>query len=133
MKIRVYYDSTDAQGIVYHANYLKFCEQARSQAFINAKIDIFSPNRHFVVTEINAKYHKPAVFGDVIEIRSQISECKKATAKIEQKIFKIENLNGEKCEELLFTAIVSVAYLQNKRPIKFDEKIGEFLQNFNKN
>lgn len=33
MKIRVYYDDTDAGGVVYHANYLKFCERARSELF----------------------------------------------------------------------------------------------------
>lgn len=41
MKMRVYYEDTDAGGVVYHSNYLKFCERARSEIFFNKKVDIF--------------------------------------------------------------------------------------------
>lgn len=42
MKIlmRVYYEDTDAGGVVYHSNYLKFCERVRSEIFFNKKVDI---------------------------------------------------------------------------------------------
>ncbi len=40
MKMRVYYEDTDAGGVVYHSNYLKFCERARSEIFFNKKVDI---------------------------------------------------------------------------------------------
>lgn len=41
MKMRVYYEDTDAGGVVYHSNYLKFCERVRSEIFFNKKVDIF--------------------------------------------------------------------------------------------
>ncbi|BDL71403.1 acyl-CoA thioesterase, partial [Campylobacter jejuni] len=40
MKMRVYYEDTDAGGVVYHSNYLKFCERVRSEIFFNKKVDI---------------------------------------------------------------------------------------------
>ena len=49
MKIRIYYEDTDAGGIVYHTNYLKYCERARSEYFFASNIDITSENAHFVV------------------------------------------------------------------------------------
>ena len=52
MKFRIYYEDTDAQGIVYHSNYFKFCERARSEAFIKSGIDIFSSRAYFVVNKI---------------------------------------------------------------------------------
>lgn len=45
MKMRVYYEDTDAGGVVYHSNYLKFCERARSEIFFNKKVDIFDASK----------------------------------------------------------------------------------------
>lgn len=41
MKMRVYYEDTDAGGVVYHSNYLKFCERARSEIFFNKESRYF--------------------------------------------------------------------------------------------
>ncbi|EDP6863688.1 acyl-CoA thioesterase, partial [Campylobacter upsaliensis] len=41
MKMRIYYEDTDAGGVVYHSNYLKFCERARSELFFKKNVDIF--------------------------------------------------------------------------------------------
>ncbi|EAL5178524.1 acyl-CoA thioesterase, partial [Campylobacter jejuni] len=49
MKMRVYYEDTDAGGVVYHSNYLKFCERVRSEIFFNKKVDIFDASKgHFL-------------------------------------------------------------------------------------
>ena len=106
MKIRIYYDATDAGGIVYHTKYLEFCEQARSEIFFSRNI-FFEKNEGYVVKNINASFLKSAGLGDIIEVKTKILEIKKASLKIYQEIFK-EN-------EKIFEATIILAYLKNKK------------------
>lgn len=72
MKMRVYYEDTDAGGVVYHSNYLKFCERARSEIFFNKKVDIFDASKgHFLLAKANCNFLKPAKLGDMIEIKTK--------------------------------------------------------------
>ncbi|NPA12167.1 MAG: acyl-CoA thioesterase [Epsilonproteobacteria bacterium] len=84
MKKRIYYNHTDAGGVVYHTNYIIFCEQARSEMFF--KNGIYFQNCHYVVKELNAKYLKPARLGDEIQITTKLKEIKKASIVIHQEI-----------------------------------------------
>ena len=83
MKIRIYYEDTDAGGIVYHANYIKYCERARSEMFFGSEVKPFSKDGHFVVSEIRAKFKKPAVLSDIL-----IAELKKMPAIVKHQIYK---------------------------------------------
>ncbi|ELU3172915.1 acyl-CoA thioesterase, partial [Campylobacter jejuni] len=66
MKMRVYYEDTDAGGVVYHSNYLKFCERVRSEIFFNKKVDIFDASKgHFLLAKANCNFLKPAKLGDM--------------------------------------------------------------------
>ena len=76
MKIRIYYEDTDAQGIVYHANYIKFCERARSEALMQAGVDFARADAHFVVSELCAKFLRPARLGDTLEIHTSLAALK---------------------------------------------------------
>jgi len=105
MKIRIYYDSTDAGGIVYHTEYLKFCEQARSEVFFSN--GIFFKNEGYVVKEIKASFFESAKLGDLIEVKTSILELKKASIKLKQEIFK-EN-------KKLFEAEILLVYLKNSK------------------
>lgn len=127
MKFRIYFEDTDAQGIVYHSNYIKFCERARSEALIRAKLKL-EDSKYMVVSKLEAKFIRPAKYGDIIDIKTEIFDIKKATATFVQKIYKIENINGDKCNELLFEMNVTIAYLQNAKPIRFDDELIEFFQ-----
>lgn len=127
MKFRIYYEDTDAQGIVYHSNYIKFCERARSEALIKANLKLDN-SKYMVVSKLEAKFIRPAKYGDIIDIKTEIFDIKKATATFVQKIYKIENINGDKCNELLFEMNVTIAYLQNAKPIRFDDELIEFFQ-----
>jgi acyl-CoA thioester hydrolase len=78
---RVYYEDTDLSGLVYHANYLKFCERARTQAMLDERIDL---NRlyqlsgwHFVVRSLQTQFHRPAQFLDALSVVSQIQPKQK--------------------------------------------------------
>ena len=126
MKFRIYYDDTDAQGIVYHSNFLKFCERARSEIFFANGV-VFSPDSHFVVSHIDASFIKPAFLGDIIDVTTQIKEIKKASLILSQKIYKCSD-NGE---ILIFSAEICVAYLKNKKIAKMNDEILKIIENFN--
>ena len=123
MKIRIYYEDTDAAGIVYHTNFIKYCERARSEMIFNSNLKPFTQNRHFVVSSINAKYLKPAFLGDIIEVKSKVIKLGKASAEILQSIFRDD--------ELLFEATIKIAFLIDKKPAPLDAKLVEFFKNYN--
>ena len=81
-KVRVYYEDTDFAGIVYHANYLKYIERARTNLLLSlgisqSKINL-KKNGYFVVKKINADFLAPSFFEDeLIVISNFIKEYKK--------------------------------------------------------
>ena len=89
---RIYYEDTDAGGVVYYANYLKFLERARSEAIYSLGLS----NRELlekegiiiIVKSCNIEYKKPAKFEDEIQIISTIKEVKNSSFKMQQLIHK---------------------------------------------
>ena len=79
MKIRVYYEDTDAGGIVYHSNYLKFCERARSEFFFSKNMSPIIDGAHFVVRKMDCDFIFSAKFADVLEVTTTLVEMKKAS------------------------------------------------------
>jgi acyl-CoA thioester hydrolase len=88
MTIRVYYEDTDVGGVVYHSNYLNFCERARSQLFFDAGRSPILSGGHFVAKHIEADYLKSAKFGDVLEVKTVLVEMKNASFTLLQEIFR---------------------------------------------
>jgi acyl-CoA thioester hydrolase len=88
LKIRVYYEDTDAGGIVYHSNYLNFCERARSDVFFQKGLSPVLEGGHFVAKKIVADYLLSAKLGDVLEVTSELSEIKGASFELLQRVFK---------------------------------------------
>ena len=129
MKFRVYFEDTDAQGIVYHSNYIKFCERARSEALLRARLNL-DKSKYMVVANLSAKFVRPAKYGDIVEVRSKTLEIGKASAIFEQKIYRLEDIDGNKFDELLFSAEITIAYLQNGRVTKFEPELIEFFKRF---
>ena len=80
---RVYYEDTDAGGIVYHANYLKFAERARSELLRDLGTDNSRlMDQHgvlFAVRECQATYHRPAKLDDALEVHTDITSVGRAT------------------------------------------------------
>jgi len=120
MKKRVYYDSTDAGGIVYHTEYIKFCEQARSEIFFEH--NIFFENEGYVVKELKANYISSARLGDIIEIKTFVVEIKNASVKVHQEIYK----NGKK----IFEADIKLAYIKNKKLSKIPQNHLKILNEY---
>lgn len=126
MKIRIYYEDTDAGGIVYHTNYIKFCERARSEAFFKAGLNFTKEGGYFVVSSIEAKFIASAVLGDEVFVRTKILELKKASLVLEQEIYKFDDKNAEK---LLFRATITLAFMKEERLAKMNDEIKKFLEN----
>ncbi len=75
LPVRVYLEDTDAQGFVYHANYLRFFERARSEILDASGYpmrDIAAGSHRFVVYEMRVRFRTPARLGDRLEIRTHV-------------------------------------------------------------
>ncbi|MBU4612879.1 tol-pal system-associated acyl-CoA thioesterase [Achromobacter sp. GG226] len=86
--VRVYYEDTDAGGVVYYANYLKFFERARTEwlrrlGFEQAAV-AQSEGRLFVVRSASVDYHRPARLDDALVIRSRVARAGRASILFEQ-------------------------------------------------
>lgn len=96
LSVRVYYEDTDAAGIVYYANYLKFIERARtdmmrllgvSHSRMAAEVGL-----SFIVRSCNVKYRKPARLDDGLEIRTRIVRLRGPVLDVEQDVFRGDEL-----------------------------------------
>ncbi|MGB1006672.1 MAG: YbgC/FadM family acyl-CoA thioesterase [Thalassobaculaceae bacterium] len=90
--IRVYYEDTDAQGMVYYANYLRFAERARTEMLrlVGAAHQwlIDSHDAGFSVRHLTAAYHAPARLDDLLEVRSEVTAARGAVLSLSQNIFR---------------------------------------------
>jgi len=97
-KTRIYYADTDAAGIVYYANYLRFAEAARGELFCGLgfgreKFDNdFEKCKGFAVVECNTKYKAPAKLGEIITVKTDIVKVGGASMKVQQNVYRDEIL-----------------------------------------
>ena len=112
LPIRIYVEDTDAGGIVFYANYLKFMERARTELMRSLGFDkpALFDGLQFVVTDVALKYHSPAVLDDEITVTAVLSKASRARFEMTQQVFR--------GEELLVEGSVNVACVDahNKRP-----------------
>lgn len=110
LPVRVYYEDTDAQGVVYYANYFRFMERARTEWLEAMGVDHITmmneDNRILVVTEAHAKFLIPARLGDSLSVTASLLRLGRATFEIEQNIYR-----GGTEGELLIQGGVTAAYL----------------------
>jgi acyl-CoA thioester hydrolase len=108
--LTVYFEDTDAYGIVYYANYLKFMERARSD-FIRAvgvdqAAELGSSGSAYAVVEVDIRYRKPARLGDDLRILSTVDQVRASSVLIHQRV-----MRGE---EQLTDARVTAAFLDGE-------------------
>jgi acyl-CoA thioester hydrolase len=120
VKIRVYYEDTDAGGIVYYANYLNFCERARSDAFFSVgKLPVLESG-HFVVKKVIADYLLSAKLGDLLDVKTELLNMGVASFSLNQAVYKDE--------KKLFEMQVTLAYISFEgRVQKIDATLKEFI------
>ena len=97
--VRVYFEDTDLSGIVYHANYLRFMERARSDMLSCAGIDQRAAHDSgegvYAVADLSIKYRLPAKLDDALLVVSRVKEIRAATCLIHQTVMRGEQIVTE--------------------------------------
>lgn len=110
--LRVYFEDTDVSGVVYHANYLKYMERARSDMLRAAGIDqraaIEGGEGVYVVADLAIKYRASAKLDDDLVVLSEVAEVRAASCTIQQRV-----MRGT---DLLADARVTAAFIAGGRP-----------------
>jgi len=127
LPIRVYYEDTDAAGIVYYANYLKFAERARTEmlrlAGINQSEMTTRYGMAFAVRNCTIDFRAPARLDDLIEVRSRFTELAGATLSGVQAIWR-------DAEELVRLDVRVACLRENGRPTRIPAPLRQALQPF---
>jgi tol-pal system-associated acyl-CoA thioesterase len=109
--VRVYYQDTDAGGVVFHAQYFAFMERARTEMLNALGIDLAhvadKQRTLFLVHEIAAKYHLPARLNDMLSVSAEVVRMGRASLVFRHRV--------ERGEELLVEADVTVALVDRDR------------------
>ena len=121
IEYRVYYEDTDAQGVVYYANYLKFCERARTEYLRllgYEQKELMDIGVIFIVRKVIIEYLKPVNLDELIKIETRLNKVKKVSFNFLQTIY---NSNLEKiCEAEVFCG--SINYV-SKKPMLVPENL----------
>ena len=95
MKVRIYYHDTDCGGVVYYANYLKYLEEARSEYLETRGLivkEMLVQGIGFVVARQEIDYKSPAFYGDILEIKTRVTEASLTRVNFE---YDIANQDGK--------------------------------------
>ena len=122
--LKVFVEDTDFQGFVYHANYLKYLERARTQFLIDNQISQLNADGFFVIKNINITYSFPARLEENLLIKTDVQLKTKARMIFNQTI---ENINTKKicCE-----ATIEVCFLDkiSNKPKAFNKGLLELIK-----
>jgi len=120
MQIRVYYEDTDVGGVVYHSNYLNYCERARSEAFYKKGMTPVLESGHFVARKIIGDFLGSAKLGDMLSVKSELIKMKAASFILKQYVYR--------GEEKLFELEIVLAYITFEgKPQKVDPETKKLL------
>ena len=127
-QVRVYYEDTDAGGVVYHANYLKFFERARAEYLralgfeqdeLRARYGIL-----FAVKSIAADYHAPARFNDLLWVSAQLTEFRRASLNFGQALGRV----GETDALCAATARIACLDAVSFRPRPMPDQLLDYIK-----
>ncbi len=111
MKTKVYYADTDAAGVVYYGNYLRWFEMARADWLEDSGTSLADYARQevlFAVVRAEIDYHAPAVLGDEVEVTVRPVQCRRVRFTLEQKV--------QRCRDgvRLASAVITIACLNTR-------------------
>ena len=130
-KIKVYYEDTDAGGVVYYANYLKYLERARTEALIKIDLSNLKIKDNFkaliIVKSCNIDYKKSAYLEDELTIKSYIFSITKTSFVMNQTIIKNKIV--------IVSAKIQLVFVNEKgKPVKIPklvvDKFKPYISNF---
>lgn len=126
--IRVYYEDTDAGGIVYHANYLNFAERARTEFLRDLGFENRALHENegviFVVRHIDIDYLKTAHLDDLLQVQTTISKLKNTSFILHQRIVKGSAIIAD-----MHVVLVCVD-VNNYKPVRLPENIKKAFEGF---
>ena len=102
--VRVYYEDTDAGGVVYHASYVAFYERARSVTIYRSRaknLSLMAERVAFVVRKMTVEYYAPARLDDMLEIQTEITSMRGTSLVFTQRIVNAENTLLNEAEVLV--------------------------------
>ena len=123
--VRVYYQDTDAGGVVFHAQYLAFMERARTELLNAAHIDLARLAEEkrvlFLVYELNVRYHQPARLNELLTVSAEVAKMGRASLVFRQRV--------ERGAQLLVEADVTVALVNrdSMRPARIPRELEQAL------
>ena len=126
LPVRVYYQDTDAGGVVFHAQYLAFMERARTELLDAAGIDLarFSEKHGVLVLvhHISVTYHRPALLNELLIVSAEVAKMGRASWVFRQTV--------ERGAELLVEADVTLALVDRRsmRPTRMPEELEQALK-----
>lgn len=94
VKLKVYLEDTDAGGVVYHANYLKYMERARTDFIGHYGLErnyMLEHNQIFLVRKMDVSFHAPAFLDDELQADATIAEINKYAVNFKQQVIRISN------------------------------------------
>lgn len=125
--IRVYYEDTDAGGVVYHANYICFFERARTEFLRQggfSQQSLLENQVAFVVKKLAIDYKTPARLDDLLTVKTEIKELKKATIVFIQRLYREDFCLSEA------TVTVACVDLTKMKPIAIPTDIQQMFVSF---
>ena len=126
-KIKVYYEDTDAGGVVYYANYLKFLERARSEALSEVGLSNLKIKNDYgsliVVKSCNIDFNKSAHLEDKLMINSFVTSFSKTSFTMSQSIYRNKDI-------IVKSKVHLVLINEKSKPIKIPENILKNLKPF---
>ena len=125
LPVRVYIEDTDAGGIVFYANYLKFMERARTEFIRQLGVELragLQENISYVVHSLEIKYHKPAKLDDLLSVSVEVIKVANTYITFIQKVY-------SECGVLMVSAQVKVACvsLDEGKPRRLSEQLKHAL------
>ncbi len=109
MKIRIYYEDTDAGGVVYHTNYIKYCERARSEIFFKREMmPLDGDQSGFVVKDLKANFIGFSFLGDILEVTTKVIKKRAASVLLEHII--------TKDDKKIFSMDITLVFVREGRP-----------------
>ncbi|MGX2983793.1 YbgC/FadM family acyl-CoA thioesterase [Helicobacter sp. 23-1045] len=114
-RVRIYYEDTDCGGIVYHTNYIKYCERARSEIFFGEGAMPNTDSIGLVVRKMNAEFLDSARLGDLISVRTRILKLGGSSLTLKQEIFLVDSWRESSGEKLIFVCEIKLACIDITR------------------
>lgn len=132
VKCRVYYENTDAGGIVYHGQYLNFAERGRTELLRSIGYQSSDLTKQhglmFVARHVDINYYAPAYLDDLLEVRTSVAALKNSSFTMRQSLFRQNDGVEEKIAEVMVTLVCVKA--NGIKPIRVPDMLREKFEEY---